>query len=1024
MQWKNRLLIIILFIFGSIVIPNAGLSSVVFPVDGLLGDSFYPRDISEKYTAKGERKQYTVVRGGKYWGSWGNRGKGTGGHPAVDITVGLKVYATMNGEVAFAKDWGDFGGTVVIKHDKSLFNTPTHLWSGSSHLKKWYVEVGDIVEAGDVIGLMGGGIGDPYRGESTGKHIHFFIDTGDVFLYPYWPATGTETPDLNIDNNTIDPIAFLESHMTYFVGKHSQGWFFEDGLGPRPPSGPRNYLPNDLEGYWAEPFADCYRNNGGLEYLGVPINHVHLSSMGGTGGAEKVYMQTLSYGDGALIYSLVLNNYVANTNYENKLGVCYVIYGMFRDYWINNFSALGAPVTNRYSIIENDIIKHIQWFEPSDNNYVCVVYNTETDSFSHGSSEQMGIPLDQEVFDQDKELNSNDGMGGGGFLDTPQNLSATPLSTSSINLTYDIPQDIQNGNYDVKIWMNGSLEKREAVDGSVDVTGLSSNMEYCFTASFINNDNGVESEKSNIDCAVTLDENNTPPGGTPDPIGNGFWANSGLTCQDVEFTNDPIFPYQPVGATSNFYINNNSQVAYYFTFMSVIDAHNITYKWYDSNGQLIRTGSDTVGVNGQTQTDNTEWDYCSISNTERFGAWWIHVYVDSQLVDAIEFNVLVNLLQPANLSANVVDFHAELTWDGVPYAKGYKIFRDSVLIDFVTSSSYTDNSVEDNNVYTYSVKAVRDSESSIMSNEVTADIPEKIIGAVDSIIIPDQNANGHPEIVTLGLHPTTKEPLVKVIDKSTLQILYELNYFHINCKPIQVVYFSDGNGNGYGELAVLVEDLLDQGKSKIEIRDILTGDIFVPSPNYIPNGITAVETTSTLVSLNWNHSGADSYNIYRSTISQSYGDVYATTNSNSFIDESVEADTTYFYIVTSVVDGVESEFSEEFSITTPGAGEITPSCGLYPYVDFKLLELDSILYYVSLGSCPSTDNPYVLVSNKETGAVTHEIPFFTTDYSPLELIIFNDSDLNGFPEFGVMAMDEIEGDVEIEIRDMETGILQ
>ena len=43
------------------------------------------------------------------------------------------------------------------------------------HLSSLDVKFGQVVSAGDIIGLSGGGLDDPNRGMSSGPHLHFEI---------------------------------------------------------------------------------------------------------------------------------------------------------------------------------------------------------------------------------------------------------------------------------------------------------------------------------------------------------------------------------------------------------------------------------------------------------------------------------------------------------------------------------------------------------------------------------------------------------------------------------------------------------------------------------------------------------------------------------------------------------------------------------------------------------------------------------------------------------------------------------
>lgn len=93
-------------------------------------------------------------------------------HSGVDLDAdsGSPVYAPLDGVITRAEDTSPdgCGGHVRIKHNK-IIDTKF------CHLKKWKVKRGNKVKKGDVIGYTGGGERDPYRGVSTGPHLHYAI---------------------------------------------------------------------------------------------------------------------------------------------------------------------------------------------------------------------------------------------------------------------------------------------------------------------------------------------------------------------------------------------------------------------------------------------------------------------------------------------------------------------------------------------------------------------------------------------------------------------------------------------------------------------------------------------------------------------------------------------------------------------------------------------------------------------------------------------------------------------------------
>ena len=96
-------------------------------------------------------------------------------HQGVDLPlkVGDPIYATFTGKVRMSKYLGGFGNLVVIRHENGLETF-------YAHLSKRTVEVGDWVNAGDVIGLGGS------SGRSTGPHLHFETRYKGFAFDPQW----------------------------------------------------------------------------------------------------------------------------------------------------------------------------------------------------------------------------------------------------------------------------------------------------------------------------------------------------------------------------------------------------------------------------------------------------------------------------------------------------------------------------------------------------------------------------------------------------------------------------------------------------------------------------------------------------------------------------------------------------------------------------------------------------------------------------------------------------------------------
>jgi len=116
---------------------------------------------------------------------------GLRGHNGVDLLCPLHtpVYACDAGTVSEAAEkTSGYGRRIYLQHDGYL--------SVYGHLKTMAVRAGDKVTSGQKIGTSGGDLEDPYRGSSTGPHLHFEVRPSGE-------------PTSNGYGGAVDPLAWL-----------------------------------------------------------------------------------------------------------------------------------------------------------------------------------------------------------------------------------------------------------------------------------------------------------------------------------------------------------------------------------------------------------------------------------------------------------------------------------------------------------------------------------------------------------------------------------------------------------------------------------------------------------------------------------------------------------------------------------------------------------------------------------------------------------------------------------------------
>lgn len=144
-------------------------------------DLIKPQDeIIIKGTKIRKQPQYILPTSGFVSSIYGERNGEM--HLGIDIADSKDtiVYASKDGTVMRAGSYYGYGNCIDIRHNDGS-------WTRYGHLDKFLVNVGDKVNQGQEIGLMG------TTGNSTGYHLHFEIRYGN------WPY-----------GRTVDPSYFLD----------------------------------------------------------------------------------------------------------------------------------------------------------------------------------------------------------------------------------------------------------------------------------------------------------------------------------------------------------------------------------------------------------------------------------------------------------------------------------------------------------------------------------------------------------------------------------------------------------------------------------------------------------------------------------------------------------------------------------------------------------------------------------------------------------------------------------------------
>jgi len=94
-------------------------------------------------------------------------------HTGLDYcgTIGVDIYASAAGRVVLSEELIVLGNVTVIDHGWGVF-------SAYAHQSEVFVQVGDWVEKGQLIGLVG------ETGRVSGPHLHWEVIVGGVQVDP------------------------------------------------------------------------------------------------------------------------------------------------------------------------------------------------------------------------------------------------------------------------------------------------------------------------------------------------------------------------------------------------------------------------------------------------------------------------------------------------------------------------------------------------------------------------------------------------------------------------------------------------------------------------------------------------------------------------------------------------------------------------------------------------------------------------------------------------------------------------
>jgi len=279
--------------------------------------------------------------------------------------------------------------------------------------------------------------------------------------------------------------------------------------------------------------------------------------------------------------------------------------------------------------------------------------------------------------------------------------------------------------------------------------------------------------------------------------------------------------------------------------------------------------------------------------------------------------------------SSVTTDSASISWDAATdnvAVAGYKVLRDDVMVGTPLITSFDDGGLTPATSYTYKVIAFDGA-----NNESTPTSGLDITtNAIVSSVYVEQIAMVIGSVNRKKLRAQAEVSVVDNMGSAIGNVAVQGSWTGMSALSVSgvtsnegKVSFNSGNAskNSSGEFIFTVNSLSLTGytylaSDNIETSDCIRSDATACDGLSAPTGVSA-SFNGSQVELNWTGvAHAISYNIYRSLVSGSGYIPLVQSLVTNYLDSSVVADTSYYYVITAS-DGVEeSSFSQEVAVTT------------------------------------------------------------------------------------------------------------
>jgi len=532
----------------------------------------------------------------------------------------------------------------------------------------------------------------------------------------------------------------------------------------------------------------------------------------------------------------------------------------------------------------------------------------------------------------------------------PPNLTATPVSSSSINLSWSsVPVATEYYVYrSTSAYGTYSYVTSTSYTSYTD-TYLYSGTTYYYKVSAYNS--AGTSEQSPHTSATTL--LNTPSNVTATAASSSSitvsWSSvTGATGYYVFCSTSAYGTYTYVGTTSyTSYTNTglSSGTTYYYKVSAYNSAagesekspyayaiipgipliitpiipptdSSITLSWSAVTGatgyNVYRSTSAYGTYSYVTSTSSTSYTNTGLSSGTTY-YFKVSAYNNSgESAQSQYYSATTILSVPLNLTAAPVSGSSNsilLSWSSVTGATGYAIYRNTsasgtyTSVTSTSSTSYTNTGLSANTTYYYKVSAYNGSVESAQSPYYSA---TTMPGAPSSVTATAASSSS----ITVSWLSVTGATGYKVYRSTSYNGLYD------SVGTTTSTSFTNTGLSANTTYYYKVSAYNSSGASSQSSYDYATTPIAIPA---VPSGVSATAASSSSITVSWSSvTGATGYKIYRSTIyNGTYDSVGTTTSSTSFTNTGLSSNTTYYYKVSAYNSSGASSMSSYAYAMTP-----------------------------------------------------------------------------------------------------------